>query len=255
MEFRFRLITDLYFPMSDYVFFKFRAINKYPIDGLVKSTIYFASPKDLNDPFDCRVDIKKAAERACTQLSGEKKRILTRLAGMERYLDQIQKDTADVALCSFSLVLEEPLLWAHYANQHKGLCLTYTFPESFLNNPDSILAVKKVEYEDDAMTNWFVQNTPTQETDFHEFTLGIVKKILSVKSPVWGYEKEARVIRVSNGPFQIERDHFKQICFGLDTPDADIDLMRTLVDKSGYNVQFCKIERSQSDFGIEARDI
>ena len=31
-----------YFLMSEYVFFKFREVNKYLIDGLVKGTIYFA---------------------------------------------------------------------------------------------------------------------------------------------------------------------------------------------------------------------
>jgi len=241
--------------MSPYVFFKFREINKYLIDGLVKGTIYFASPKQLNDPFDCRVDIKKAAKQAIEQLSGRKKEILTKLANMERYFDQMQNDTGNVAVCSFSLILNDPLLWAHYANQHKGLCLTYNFPESFLNNPEAILAVAPVEYEDNSMTKWFVDNTPTEETDFKEFTLEIIKKVLTIKSPAWSYEKEVRIIRMQNGPFEIEKRQLTQICFGLDTTDSDIDLIKKVVDNAGYSVEFCKIERSQSDFGIEAQEI
>ena len=77
----------LYFQMSEYVFFKFREINKYLIDALVKGTIYFASPRQLNDPFDCRVDIKKSAKQAIEQLTGKKKEILTRFADMDVYLD------------------------------------------------------------------------------------------------------------------------------------------------------------------------
>ena len=241
--------------MSEYVFFKFREVNKYLIDGLVKGTIYFASPKQLNDPFDCRVDIKKSAKQAIEKLSGRKKEILTKLTNMEGYLDQIQKDTSNVAVCSFSLVLNDPLLWAHYANQHRGLCLTYDFPESFLDNPNEILAVAPVEYEDNSMTKWFEDNTPTEETDFKEFTLEIVKKVLTIKSPAWGHEKEARIIRMQNGPFNVERSHLKQICFGLGTTDADIDLIKRVVGNAGYSVEFCKIERSQSDFGIEAKEI
>lgn len=241
--------------MTDYVFFKFREINKHLVDSLVKSTIYCASPKYLNDPFDCRVDIKKAAVQAISQLSGRKKEILTKLSGMDRYLDQIQKDTSNVALCSFSLVLEEPLLWAHYANQHKGLCLTYEFTEQFLDNPESILGVAPVEYEENSMTKWFVENTPEQENDFKEFTLEIVKKVLTIKSPDWVYEKEVRIIREHEGPFEIEKGHLKQICFGLDTAEPDIDLIRRLVDSSGYSVKYCKIVRSESDFGIQAKEI
>lgn len=241
--------------MSEYVFFKFRKINKYLIDGLVKGTLYFASPKQLNDPFDCRVDIKKSAKQAIGQLSGRRKEILTNLTNMERYLDQIQRDTSNVAVCSFSLFLNDSLLWAHYANQHRGLCLTYDFPESFLDNPREILAVAPVEYEDNSMTKWFVDNTPTKENDFKEFTLEIVKKALTIKSPAWGYEKEVRIIRMQSGPFEIEKRHLKQVCFGLDTTDSDIDLIRKVIDNAGYSVTFCRIERSQSDFGIEAKEI
>ena len=241
--------------MGEYVFFKFQEINKYLIDGLVKGTIYFASPKQLNDPFDCRVDIKKSAKQAIEQLSGKKKDILTELVNIERYLDQIQKDTSNVAVCSFSLILNDPLLWAHYANQHRGLCLTYDFPKSFLDNPDEILAVAPVEYEDNSMTRWFIDNTPTEETGFSEFTEEIVKKVLTIKSPAWRYENEVRIIRMQNGPYEIGKSQLKQICFGLDTTDSDIDLIRQVVDNAGYSVEFCKIERSQSDFGIEEKEI
>ena len=241
--------------MGEYVFFKFREINKYLIDALVNGTIYFASPRQLNDPFDCRVDIKKSATQAIGQLSGKKKQILTKLASMDGYLDQIQKDTSNVGVCSFSLILNDSLLWAHYANQHRGLCLTYDFPESFLNNPDEILGVAPVGYEDNSMTKWFIDNTPTEETDFKEFTLEIVKKVLTIKSHAWGYEKEVRIIRMESGPFDIEKRYLKQVCFGLDTTESDIDLIRKLVDYAGYSVKYCNIERCQSDFGIEAKEI
>ena len=237
------------------MFFKFREINKYLIDSLVKGTIYCASPSKLNDPFDCRVDIKKAVNQAILNLSGEKKRILSKLANMKGYLDQIQKDTGDVALCSFSLVLAESLLWSHYANQHRGLCLTYEFSEDFLNNPDSILGAVPVEYEDNSLTNWFIENTPTEETEFKKFTLEIVKKVLTIKSPSWGYEKEFRIIRKQAGAFEIEKEQLIQICFGLNTAVSDINRIRQLVDSSGYTVEYCKMVRSQSDFGIEAQEI
>ncbi len=43
--------------MSNYVFFKFKKIDKNLIDSLSKSYLHFASVKNLNDPIDCQIDI------------------------------------------------------------------------------------------------------------------------------------------------------------------------------------------------------
>lgn len=50
--------------MTDYKLYKFSAINKNLIDSLVKGYLFFANPEKLNDPFDCRIDIRKAMNNA-----------------------------------------------------------------------------------------------------------------------------------------------------------------------------------------------
>lgn len=243
--------------MSDYVFFKFRDINKYLIDSLVKGNLYFAHPAQLNDPFDCQVDIKRSAANAISKLSGKKKDNLEKLAGLDGYFDQIQKDTSNAGICSFSLELENSLLWSHYAREHQGLCLTYDFPESFLvDESNEITGVAPVEYEVNPLTDWFVENAPGDgNSDFRDFTLEVVKKVLTIKSTYWDYEKEIRIIRQRQSTLDIPKEYLKQVCFGMNTPESDIDLIRKLVDSSGYKVSYCKIERSESDFGLQAKDI
>jgi hypothetical protein len=243
------------FPVNEYVMFKFRAINKYLIEGLVHSTIFCASPYRLNDPFDCRVDIAKAAHQAISELDGKEKDVLTKLVNMNGYLDRVQSDAGNVAVCSFSLALEDPLLWAHYADEHRGLCLAYNFPESFLSNPEEIVGVAPVEYGENPLTKWFIENIPTQQTDFKEFTLSLIKKVLTIKGRSWECEKEVRIIRKKEGPFLIEKAHLKQICFGLNTSKSDLSLIQKLVKDAGYSVDYCKIARCNSDFGIKAKDI
>ncbi|NQT54834.1 MAG: hypothetical protein HQ551_01240 [Desulfobacteraceae bacterium] len=105
--------------MEKITLFKFRSINKYLIDTLVKGTVYCVRPIRLNDPFDCQVDIKKATENAISRLSGKKKQNLVKLSKAKDLFDKIQKDIKSVGICSFSLVLEEPLLWSHYADQRQ----------------------------------------------------------------------------------------------------------------------------------------
>lgn len=57
---------------------KFRTINRFLIDSLVHSRIYFARPETLNDPFDCQIDVRKSLENAITQSSESARRILER---------------------------------------------------------------------------------------------------------------------------------------------------------------------------------
>ena len=240
--------------MSNYVYFKFQNINKYLIDSLVKGYLYFAHTNRLNDPFDCRVDIKKSAKNAMLKLSGERKANMEKLIGVDKYFDQLQKDTGNVGICSFSLELENSLLWSHYANEHKGLCLTFDFPEAFFEDKSNkIIGVADVKYGDNLLTDWFLENTPEDnDSDFKEFTIELVKKILTIKNTCWQDEKEVRIIRQEQSTLMIPKEYLKEVCFGLNTPESDISQIRELINNSDYDVNCFKMERSESDFGIKA---
>jgi len=243
--------------MCEYILFKFRVINKYLIDCLENGTIYFAHPSRLNDPFDCRVDIKKAADHAISNLSGEKKQNLSNLLKLRGLLDRIQKDTGNVGICSFSLILEDTLLWSHYADEHRGLCLMYEIPDEFINDPkNKIIGVSAVEYGHNPLTDWFIRNAPEKNNiDLLEFAVELIKKVFSIKSRAWEYEKEVRIIREKEGVFSLPKGFLKQVCFGMNTPEPDISSIRKLIDDTGYSVNYCRIKRTKDDFGIGVVEI
>ena len=89
--------------MSDYIVFKFRAINKNLLASLVNKELYFAEPRCLNDPFDCRVDVLRALDNAILKSSSPSRETLTKLRGMQEFFEKVQADTAKVGVCSFSL--------------------------------------------------------------------------------------------------------------------------------------------------------
>ncbi len=244
--------------MEKFTYFKFSTVNKYLIDSLVKGALHFSRPSQLNDPFDCQIDLKKSAMHAISQLSGIKCEILKKISELEGYFDEIQKRMEKVGICSFSLKLEEPLLWSHYADEHRGLCLTYQFPEDFLiDTSNRIIGVSQIEYGINPLTNWFIKNVPEKyETDFEDhFTTELLKKILIIKSKCWSYEDEARIIREEEGAFPIPKNFLKQVCFGLKTSESDISLIRQVVNNSGYSLNYCQIVRKEDDFGIKAIEI
>jgi len=242
--------------MDDYVLFKFRSIDKYLLKSLVHSEIYFARPNRLNDPFDCRVDIRQSLENAISKSSSPTKERLEQLRGLSDFLDKVQSDIAAMGVCSFSLALENPLLWAHYADAHKGICLTYHFSEQFFyENADHILGIVQVDYEINPLSEWFVESGATIR-DFDEFGISLIKKALTVKSKPWKYEEEIRILKKEDGSYAIGKEHLVQVCFGLETPETDINLIRRLLDQDGYEVQLCRISRrDDADFGLKTVEI
>jgi len=243
--------------MDQYRLFKFRAINKHLIDSLVNSELHFALPQNLNDPFDCQVDIKRSLNNAIMKSTGVDRDNLQNLTRIEGFFDEVEKDIRTFAVCAFSLELENSLLWSHYGNEHRGLCLMYCFPESFISyTTDQLIGISVVDYKMDPLTQWFMDIASSlREFDFEKFATELVKKVLVIKDECWSYEREVRIIRKVSGGLPTDKNFLRQICFGMNTPVSDINLIRKLVSACGYEVAFCQITRSETDFGIKAVEI
>jgi hypothetical protein len=238
--------------------FKFYKINKHLIESLVHSQIYFARPETLNDPFDCQVDVHKAHENAVKQLSGLNKKILESLfdTDFQRFLNKRLHELNNFGIFSAShkASLTNPLLWSHYANEHKGICLGYSIPINLCSPVSGVIGIVNVKYGENTLTEWFLDlplNTKIHAIAFEE----MMKMILTIKSSCWQYEDEVRVIRSRAGNLLIDQSYLHHICFGLNTSEEDKTLIREIVTKFGYDVGYSQICRTQNDFGITAVDI
>ena len=236
--------------------FKFRAINKYLLASLINSEIYFARPNRLNDPFDCRVEVLRSLENAIIKAPLDCREALMKLREMDDFFEKIQTDVSQFGVCSFSLELKNTLMWSHYANNHRGISLLYSFPEAYFNdNKDRILGIVQVEYGTNPLTDWFLHRTPNLGS-FEEFGIALVSKILSIKAKLWEYEGEARILRTTPGVEPLDRKYLKQVCFGLETAEADVQLVTNVIKKGGYELTLCRMVRcSETDFGIKPEEI
>ena len=121
--------------------YKYAPVNLQRIhDVLVKKRIWFAEPKTLNDPFDCRVVPKlstpKAREKwaryyeAHADISSheEMRTGVDRIrAGDSAYISDFVDRVADDASKGFGVccLTDKPdnlPMWAHYADNHEGVC-------------------------------------------------------------------------------------------------------------------------------------
>ncbi len=106
-----------------------------------RSMLWFAKPSTLNDPFDCMPALVEDAtdedlERylrvvAPRRLAGVSERdratrlshVRERLRSAEFLRDTFQQQLQGHGVLSLTESWEEPLLWAHYADSHRGYCV------------------------------------------------------------------------------------------------------------------------------------
>jgi len=81
---------------------------------LEKRRLKMATLDDLNDPF----------EQLCASAVDKK--------GRMTIFARARKIASDWAVLCFSEKMDHPLMWSHYADKHKGLCLAFEIPASHL---------------------------------------------------------------------------------------------------------------------------
>jgi hypothetical protein len=221
----------------------------------VNSELYFAHPDRLNDPFDCRVDILASLDNTILRATGascDKLKRLREFMNDSVNINKIRTFAENIGVCSFSLEFENTLMWSHYADNHRGVCLTYGFPKAFFyETVNEILGIVEVDCGLDPLSNWFL-HVFDEYMPFEEFIRSLIKKVFTVKAELWKYEKEVRIVRKNAGVQAINRRFLKQICFGLATPKTDITLVKNIIGQCDYDIDLCKMARSASnDFGLE----
>lgn len=248
------MATRGYKPFELYELFKFKPISDHLIDALAQSSIWCPKPSGLNDPFDCQIDLKGAWARAVAKASGEHKEWLSRVHSTPDFFEQWEQQFSEVGVCSFTNEMRNALMWAHYANEHRGVCLLYHIPLSVIVNPtNKIVGIAAVEYGDNEVTDWLLDDPPK---DLHELRIGLTAIYLTSKAPDWHYEREVRLVRFKDGLFKLPPECLVQVCFGMRTPDSDIERVKEAVNASGSTVLFCQMQRDKgTDFGINAVEI
>lgn len=241
--------------MTDYCCFKYRAIDKRLLEQLVNSEMYFPHRAQLNDPFDCNVDIVRALDHAISSGTCKERVLLHSFKQDEAVTQRFSNNVGKMGIGSFSISNNETLLWSHYADDHRGVALRYDFPMAFLDNKDEILGVSALSYAPNAISDWLAENAHLYRDDHRAFIIGLLMKVLMSKAPAWRHEQEARIVRPNSGLFAFPRETLTHVIFGLQTSQQDEKLIRSLVDKYYDGIKFGRVVRTGDDFGIGTIEI
>ena len=253
-----QVICNVIFLMNTSTIFKFRKIDKRLIESLINEEVYFSPPSQLNDPFDCQIDIGKSLQVAISKVSGKEKKTLESFAmALGGFFSEVESKLRTFGIWSCSMDLENSLMWAHYGDEHRGICLTYELPDTFMDHSlGEVIGAHPIDYTTNPIVGWFIEQSKAElSPSFSEFGTPLIVKLLTSKDECWKYENEGRVISEKPGPKRIGKSALRQICFGLRTPENDKRLIKRILKNHGYDVPICEIDRNNNDFGLCAKKI
>ncbi len=172
--------------------YAYRSASKYIINSFKKEKLSMSSPTTFNDPFDCPIlelltlygdDISKLASEAyreCLKITCFVKNTKVQPEFDERNDPiWIQKHDDDP-----EEYLNE-LMWAHYADNHKGVCIKYHFNNDFTKFAD----------ETKSQIAYFRDIKYTSDMDVFRKNGAInLQDAFFVKGEAWEYENELRLL-------------------------------------------------------------
>ncbi|MCW8039770.1 DUF2971 domain-containing protein [Acinetobacter entericus] len=161
------------------------------------------------------------------------------------------EESENIGIYSLSKTPIDELLWAYYANSHKGFCIEYDLDELLKIN--DLKTYFDVNYGDINKLNFgsaFVNNSINK----------LLKLILGNKSNAWIHEDEIRLLTESSGSKKISEDAITGIYFGLRMPecgDKDVvvsqnDVMFALKNK---NIKFYKMYLEPDSYQLNFNEI
>lgn len=213
--------------------FKFYAIpSEDIIDKLIgeEATIKLSSAFNLNDPYELKFNLdidpladghekeyyKNNPSSSILDFEDWKKNAIEH-DGYAWYAEQQQRHSVaqTIALSSFTEKNDNNLMWSHYTNNHKGICIEYKLELfEYLKTLKGYLVFWKVNYSEE----------PPIVNGLDDINLK-VEKIMFNKQWEWKYEREHRIVFLSDKDTEfipIDRKFIKAIYIGS-RADTGID--------------------------------
>lgn len=204
--------------MNKQIYYHFLS-SKYAIHDLERKMIRVSTLDNLNDPFELMPYL-----RYCNN------------AGIKHYMD-IRKQILDIyGLLCFSKTWEEPLLWSHYADKHKGMALGFEIYEldifDVIYNPNPIRKQIELTNKLDTNKNLFLE-------------------LAQIKYRKWNYEEESRILIKLKNCIKIDGHYFIEFGSSLKVKEIKLgtfydnneEYILKLSKKFGADVMRCRLER------------
>ncbi|EIX6431217.1 DUF2971 domain-containing protein [Salmonella enterica] len=168
--------------------------------------------------------------------------------------DQIGKNFGILCL---SEIKNQPLMWAHYANNHTGIMFEVNTNQ---DQSDNLFAksIKKVSYQDDFPEVTYDMLKGINVKIFPNDAEKFFEKVTLTKQKDWSYENEFRSIKSikNNNRFvELPKNYFKSITIGCAMPESKEKKITRLVRKNLPDTKIFRNRISRSNYELTQIEI
>ena len=231
--------------------YKYRSGTNNDLKALENNQYWSSSTEQLNDPCEAITDTKKV--KKILNYIGQKVGIKNKedLKLINDNTDEVLSMDVKMGVYSLSKTPLDELLWAHYANSHKGFCIEYdlnillkndgenhihSFPVLYSNKPPSIGSWDLIRNEQNSM----------------------IKKFAFHKSKRWEYEQEHRIVTSKIGLNSYNHKALKSIYFGLKINESvknqiinlpqlrEVNFHQIVLEKNSYSFKSVELKTEKT---------
>lgn len=230
-------------PQDTITLYQFRKFSDYALSNLMKSEITLSRPSEMNDIFDTLVFtwLNSPSFGNSSQFKG--------------HLEPFKQSFQDYRIASFCednpdnerFAVQNSLMWAHYAAEHRGFCVEYSFDKAEFRqdhfNEISASRMFRIKYTDP-------KESPI---NFETFDSSLFMDVgFFTKSIDWQYENEVRIIQYKSKQGALREQYsltpksrIVAIYFGYRCPESNIQIIKKLLH--GRDIKFYKMDIDYSN--------
>lgn len=238
---------------EEHLLYKYYPYNEYLLELLITKKAWFSKPETFNDPFDCHLNFDnnipsenyekclrwqlKREGRSQLQIENDIRKLISQDGVVndeaKKVIDEISASTLDliknIGVYCLSEVNTHMTMWAHYADDHKGLCLGFLIPED--------VVAEKVSYIAEAPRVNFTELFDDESTE-NEY------KWIFSKHHDWENEKEWRIVVSEGNRLYPIPGEIKTVTFGLRMDWVKRKVIQQIL-KGEHSIQYFETVRNQ----------
>ena len=239
--------------------YKYRPISDWTIQLIKEAMIFHAHKDSFNDPFDginkfrFTFDENDIIDLVSTFTKDKRKEERDRhinffISNPQKFEEFVRQaafsQIGKYGITCFSSKVDNTLMWAHYGDDHKGICIEFNFGEEVKYLDDitelNLFYIRRVNYQNEIPVINYRDIAKERFTPIYH------------KGKKWEYEDEYRSIRPNVGLFPFHKACLKAIYFGLNSKETDVQTIKEIVLNSNYpNVVFYKMVEQSDSYDLE----
>jgi hypothetical protein len=233
------------------------------------SEIYFASPKDFNDPFDCKIpiDYTKLPDgevidrlKQTPMLANCDAKVLLEVwhqgglkddPTLRRMIIESMDDWTDGHYGFFSLasIRDELLMWSHYGDSHRGFCVGFDVHRL---SAELGITGRFVDDEREWMKIDYCRTMPVLQPR-SLLDLDTVRRRYTTKACCWSHEGEYRV--AGNKPGEVvvcpDSDIIIEVILGCAMPESDKQEIISVLKMREHKPKLFQATKKELEFGLD----